>query len=113
MVDYKGHIKEKGDTISKSDHRISAVINRSDLDISSDPTLFESSISSLDSGEMNVSCIKSRNRKGIFRAKELAERLNIPLNTAQKKIQATPQLVVRTVEETSLTRKFSTNDRML
>ena len=40
MVEYKGHIKENGDTQSKSDNRISAVINRSALDIASDPTLF-------------------------------------------------------------------------
>ena len=44
MVDYKGHIKEKGDTRSKSDHRISAVINRSALDVASDPKLFEYSV---------------------------------------------------------------------
>ena len=58
MVDYKGQIKEKGDTRSKSNHMISAVINRSALDILSDPTLFKTSVSSLDSGEMNVSYVK-------------------------------------------------------
>ena len=63
MVDYKGHIKEKGDTQSKSDHRISALINRSDLYIASDPKLFESSVSLLASGEMNVSGVKSRTQK--------------------------------------------------
>ena len=58
MVVYKGHIKEKCDTWNKSYHRISAVINSSDLDVASDPTLFNSSVSSLDSGEMNVSYVK-------------------------------------------------------
>ena len=69
MVDYKGHIKEKGDTQSKSDPRISAVIDRSAMDIVSYPTLFESAVSLLDSGEMNVSAFKSRDRKGRFSAK--------------------------------------------
>ena len=50
MVNYKGHIKEKGDTKIKSDHRISAVINRSALDISYDPIIFESSVPLLASG---------------------------------------------------------------
>ena len=92
MVDYKGQIKEKGDTLSKSDHKISAVINRSALDILSDPTLFKTSVSSLDSGEMNVSDVKSRTQKGRVSAKELVERLTIPLDIYQKKIQATTQL---------------------
>ena len=69
MVDYKGHIKEKGCTRSKSDHRISAVINRSALDVASDPKLFESSVSSLASGEINVSGVKSRTLKGRVSAK--------------------------------------------
>ena len=63
MVEYKGHIKEKGDTQIKSDHRISEVINRSDLYIASDPKLFESSVSLLASGEMNVLVVKSRIKK--------------------------------------------------
>ena len=85
MVEYKGHIKENGDTQSKSDNRISAVINRSALDISSDSTLFETSVSSLDSGEMNVSGVKSSSQKRRVSAKELSERLKIPLYVAQKK----------------------------
>ena len=85
MVDYKGQIKEKGDTLSKSDHKISAVINRSALDILSDPTLFKTSVSSLDSGEMNVSGVKSSSQKRRVSAKELSERLKIPLYVAQKK----------------------------
>ena len=59
---------------------------------------------------MNVSGVKSSTQKGRVSAKELAERLKIPLDMAQKKIQATTQLAVRTVKEPSLTRKFSTND---
>ena len=110
MVDYKWHIKEKYDTQSKSDHRISAVIDRSALGVASDPTWFESSVSSLASEEINVSGVKSKTQKGRVSAKELAERLKIPLDMAQKKIQATTQLAVRTVKEPSLTRKFSTND---
>ena len=113
MMDYKGQIKKKGDTQSKSDHRINTVINGSGLDISSDPTLFETSVSSLDSGEMNVSGITVSTQKGRVSADELAERLNNPLDMSQKKIQATTQLSVRTVKEPSLTRKFSTNDWML
>ena len=58
MVYYKGHIKEKGDTRSNSYHRIIALINRPALDVASEPTLFKSSVSSLDSGEMNASGIK-------------------------------------------------------
>ena len=89
------------------------MINISALYIAYDPTLFESSVSSLDSGEMNVSDVKSRTRKGRVSAKELAERLKIPLGMYQKTTEATTQLEVRTVEEPSLTRKFSTNDQML
>ena len=113
MVKYKGHIKEKCDTRSKSNQRISAVINRSDLDIASEPTLFESSVSSLALGEMHLLGVKSRNRKVRVNEKELSERIKIPPGMDQKKIQATNQLEVRTVEEPSLTRKFRTNDRML
>ena len=65
-------INEKGDTWSKSDHRISALINISALDIASDPTLFESSVSSLASEDMNASGVNSKNRKGRVTAKELA-----------------------------------------
>ena len=89
------------------------MINISALYIAHDPTLFESSVSSLDSGEMNISGVKSRTRKGRVSAKELAERLKIPLGMYQKTNQATNQLAVRTVEEPSLTRKCSTNDQML
>ena len=98
MVDYKWHIKEKYDTQSKSDHRISAVINRSDLDVASDPTLFKSSVSSLATGEMNVSGVKSRTRKIRVSSMKLAERHKIPLDMAQKTIQASTQLTVRTAE---------------
>ena len=69
MVDYKDHIKEKGNTLIQSDNIISAVINRSALVVASYPTLFESSVSLLASGEMNVSAFKSRDRKGRFSAK--------------------------------------------
>ena len=64
MLDYKGHTKEKNYTRSKSDHRISEGINRSTLYVVSDLTLFESSVSFLASGEMNVSYVKSRTEKG-------------------------------------------------
>ena len=61
IAEYKGHIKEKDDTRSMHDHRISAVTNISALDILSDQTLSEPSVSLLDSEEMNVSGVKSRN----------------------------------------------------
>ena len=60
MVDYKGHIKEHGDTQIKSYHIISAVLNRSALDVAYESTLFKSSVSSLASGEINVSIVKSK-----------------------------------------------------
>ena len=113
MVEYKGHIKENGDTWSKSDQRISAVINRSALNIVSDPILFEFSVSSLAPGEMNASDIKSKTRRGGVSTKELADQLNIPYYMAQKTIQATTQFSVRTVKKPSLTTKFRTNYRML
>ena len=69
MVDYKWNTKEKGDTRSKSDHMISSLINRPALDIASEPTLFESSVPPLASGEINVSDVKSRNRKRRVSAK--------------------------------------------
>ena len=59
-VYYKGHIKEKFDARSKSDHWISAVINRSVLDIASNQTLFESSVLFLASELMNVSSVNSK-----------------------------------------------------
>ena len=62
---------------------------------------------------MNVSGVKSRIRKVRVSAKELAERLKIPLDMAQNKIQTTTELEVITVKETSLMRKFRTNDSML
>ena len=67
MAEYKGHIKEKGDNQSNSDHSISAVINRSALDIASDPILFYSSVSSLASGRLSQGL-----EKGMVNAKELA-----------------------------------------
>ena len=96
-----------------SDYRISAVTNISALDIASDPTLFKSSVSSLVSGEMNISGVKSITIKGRVSANEISERLKIPLYMYHKTIQATTQLEVRTVEEPSLMIKFSTNDWML
>ena len=69
MLNYKVQIKKKSDTRSKSDHRISEVINRSSMDIASDPTLFKSSVSSLASGKMNVSGVNSRTLKGRVSAK--------------------------------------------
>ena len=62
---------------------------------------------------MNVSGVKSKTKKGIVSAKELDERFKVTIDMAQKTIQATTQLAVITVEENTLTRKFSTNDRML
>ena len=88
MVDYKGEIEEKGDTKSKSDHSIIAVINRSALNIASDPKLFMSLVSSLTSWYMNVSVIKSRARKVRVSAKELSEWLKMILDMSQKIIKA-------------------------
>ena len=62
---------------------------------------------------MNVLVVKSRIQKGRVSTKELVEWIKIPLNMSHKTIQATTQLAVRTVEEHSLTRKFSTTDWML
>ena len=78
--------------------------------MASEPTLFKSSVSLLVSGEMNVSGVKSKTQKRRVSRKELSEWLKIPLGMAQKKIQATTQLEVRTVEENSLTRKFRKDD---
>ena len=89
MVDYKGHIKKKDDTQSKSDHRISAVIDRSALGVASDPTWFDSSVSSLASEEINVSGVKSKTQKGRVSANELVQRLNITLGMAQNTIRGT------------------------
>ena len=60
-----------------------------------------------------IGAVKSKHRKGRVDAATLAQRLNIPLEMAKKTIQSTTQLAVRTTVEPSLTRKFSTNDRML
>ena len=69
MLNYKVQIKKKGDTRSKSDHMISSLINMPALDIASDPILIESSVPPLASGEINVSDVKSRNRKRRVSAK--------------------------------------------
>ena len=106
MVDYKGHINENSGTLIKSDHRICAVINISALDIASDPTVFKSSVSSLVSGEMNISGVKSITIKGRVSANEISERLKIPLYMYHKTIQATTKLPDIMVKEPFLTKKI-------
>ena len=94
MTDYNGNIKPRG---LKSDRP-----ENKDIFVSSVEVLGDS-----------ISSINSVHRKGRVDAPTLAKRLNIPLEMAKKAIQATTQLSDRTVEEPSLTRKFSANDRML
>ena len=106
MLDYNGHVKDtKRKTTSISD--VSTLKQNTNDERQHQ---FVSSVQFL--GE-TVSVVKSAHRKGRVDATKLSRRLNIPYEMAKKTIQATTQLAVRTVAEPSLTRKFSTNDRMI
>lgn len=106
MTNYNGYVKEKTAKQPKVDHHsISGLTSRysnSDHFISSVQTL-----GSVVSGVNSVHC------KGRTTAATLAQRLQIPLEMAKKILQCTTQLAVGTVNEPTLNRKISTNDRMI
>ena len=104
MLDYNGNVKTT--KRMRPSHDISSVTQTPKWHRSQ----FISSVQLL--GE-TVSAVNSVHRKGRVDAARLSQRLNIPYEMAKKTIQATTQLTVRTVNKPSLTRKFSTNDRML
>ena len=107
MMDYKGNVKEKARHFKTEDSMFWNDAEPQEMEVDN----LISSIRIL--GESIISGVKSVHRKGRVTAASLAQKLQIPIEMAKKTIQATTQLAVRTVNEPSLTRKFSSNDRML
>jgi len=112
MLDYRGELKVK----CQMDRQwIGAVVNQSICDPGHEAKLFIASVDSrIDLGNfgLQVSGVTSGKRKGVD-AKTLSKRWRIPLKMAQRTIEATTQLAVRSVDVPSLSRRFRTNDRML
>ena len=107
MLDYNGHVRDS--KRAKTSTREILTIHHGPIE-HMDQQQLVASVKFL--GE-TVSAVNSVHRKGRVDASKLSQRLNIPYEMAKKTIQATTQLAVRTVQEPSLTRKYSTNDRML
>ena len=105
MTDYNGHVKQPSKRI-KLDYEVASTLTTRH----SDQNHFISSVQILDSV---VSGVHSVHRKGRVNAATLSKRLQIPLEMAKRTLQSTTQMAVRTVNEPSLNRKFSTNDRMI
>ena len=104
MVDYNGHVKEH--TRQKiNDNVICTVQDKKDDNY--DNNQFVASVSE------SVPAFNYVHQKGRVDALKLSQKLNIPYEMAKKTICVTTQLAVWTVTEPSLTRKFSTNNRML
>ena len=104
MTDYNGNV------IPTKRSRPEKILMDKDLHVEDKMDSFVASIRVL--GEA-IGAVKSKHRKGKVDAATLAQCLNIPLEMAKKTILSTTQLAVRTTAEPSLTRKYSTNDRML
>ena len=107
MLDYNGRVRESKRSRTSATE-ISTIYQ--DTTKHHKQTQFVSSVQFLGK---TVSAVNSVYRKGRVDASKLSQQLNIPYEMAKKTIQATTQLAVRTVAEPSLTRKLSTNDRML
>ena len=106
MTDYNGHVKPRSNKRQKLEHETIAGLSTRH----SDQHHFISSLQILDSVMSSVHLI---HQKGRTNAATLAKRLQIPLEMAKKTLQSTTQMAVRTVNEPTLNRKFSTNDRMI
>ena len=106
MTDYNGHVKPKPTKRRKLEHETIAGFTMR----YSDPHHFILSVQIIDNVVSGVHLV---NQKGRTNAVTLAKRLQIPLEMAKKTLQSTTQLAVRTVNEPTLNRKFSTNDRMI
>ena len=110
MTDYNGNVKPQCLDKSRKDQNIYDK-TISGVGLVADPRRLISSVCTL--RNMCVGGLQSVHRKGRVTAKDLVERLKIPIKMAKKMLRATLQLAVRTVEEPSLTRKFQRNDRIL
>ena len=118
MMDYNGNVKKRSkinSLVTKTSLNAAiGEIGRTDVDVSSN-NFFILSVNLLDKMEKGITIysVNSGQRKKRITAEEIARKLNIPYEMAKRTLQATTQLGVRTTEEPSLTRKYSTNDRML
>ena len=123
MTDYKGEIKKSKPKIEllppQETLTICSIINQSRMDIASDPNYIISAVESLcmekleDNGNVNISMVNTTTSRRSLKAETLSKRLKIPLEMAQKTLQATTQLAIRKTDNPSLNRKYRSNDRML
>ena len=128
-MDYKGNVKKhEGNWNPTKFNTIFSVktINRSipenSHDLISNPEYFISSICRLSDdteigeqsiGEKTVASVRSKGAQHAIDPKTLAKRMRIPLEMAKRTLRVTTQLAMRTSENPSLTRKYSSNDKML
>ena len=118
MVDYNGYLKTnerpKNHLIDSVLQLVANNIERTSIDSTTDSVQFINSVRLLGSVTLGVEIdyISSGNRKKKITAKQLAKRLNIPIELAKRTLQATRQHATRIYDDPTLTRKYQTNNRM-
>ena len=112
MVDYNGYLKTNE---RPKDHLIDSMlqlvannIERTSIDSTTDSVQFINSVRLLDSvtSGFEIDSVSSGNRKKKITAKQLAKRLNIPIEMAKCTLQANTQHATRIYDDPTLTRKY-------
>ena len=118
MLDYEGNINTPKDHQEEDNNPDERQVGIDEVGVSSimieiSPTLKPWSLSSALKGEFGISSVESGKIKYSITENELVERWGIRKEEATATILATTQRLVRSLLESTLNRRYNTNDRML